>query len=176
MFDLNLSQQQAITFVMINSAGNEVAGLADTFSLSISKAGGAFAPSSGSKAEMGSGWYKYTLSAAETNTIGPLSIVVTGAGCIQQNLEYVVVDRSTIGVEFTYTVTDSISTLPIEGVSVWITIDISGNQTVWQGTTDAFGVARDTHSRKPRLDPGTYYFWCERAGFSFTNPDTEVVG
>ena len=25
------------------------------------------------------------------------------------------------------------------------------------------------------LDPGTYYVWAAKAGYNFTNPDTEIV-
>jgi hypothetical protein len=46
---------------------------------------------------------------------------------------------------------------------------------VWGGDTDAFGVARDDAGELPRLDPGTYYFWRNLAGWTFTNPDTEIV-
>lgn len=175
MFDLKRSQAQMITFVMIDSSGNEVAGLGGAFTVNVSKAGAAFGASAGTKGEIGLGWYKYTTTAGETDTPGPIVFAVTGAGAVQQNLEYTVVDRSISAVEFTYTLTDSGTALPIEGVSVWVTIDVSGNSTVWTGTTDAFGVARDGSGAKPRLDPGTYYFWSEKAGYSFTNPDTEVV-
>lgn len=175
MFELKLSQAQMITFVMVNAAGVEVAGLADTFTLQVSKAGGAFAASTGAKTEIGSGWYTYTLSAAETNTAGPLSIRVTGAGSVQQNLEYTVADRSVSAIEFTYTVTNSVTLLPIEGVTVWCTIDLAGSSVVWNGVTDAFGIARDINGALPRLDPGTYYFWTEKAGYTFTNPDVETV-
>lgn len=176
MFDLKLSQAQQITFVMVNSAGSEVAGLGAGFTLSLSKAGGAFVPSVGAKAEIGSGWYSYTLTAGETDTPGTLSISVTGAGAAQQNLEYVVVDRAATAAPFTYTLTNSITGMPIESASVWVTIDISGNNVVWNGITDVFGVARDANGALPRLDSGSYYFWAEKTGFSFVNPDLEQVG
>ncbi len=174
MFELKLSQAQLITFVMVDTTGIEVAGLSDTFTLQVSKAGGAFAASAGTKAEISNGWYSYLLTAGETDTPGPLSIRVTGTGSSQQNLEYTVVDRSINSIEYTYTVLTPLA-VPIEGVSVWCTIDIAGSNVVWAGTTDAFGVARDSNGDLPRLDPGTYYFWSERAGYTFTNPDAEVV-
>ena len=175
MFDLKISQAQIVTFPMIDSNGTEVTGLVDSFGLFISKAGGLFAASAGAKAEIGSGWYSYELTAGETDTAGPLAITVTGAGCLQQNLEYVVLDRSINAVTFTYTVTDSVTTLPVEGVLVWCTIDGSGNTTIWKGVTDAFGVARDSNGAVPRLDAGPYFFWCEKSGFTFSNPDQEDV-
>lgn len=77
--------------------------------------------------------------------------------------------------EFTYTVTDSVTGLPIEGVDVWCTTDIAGLNVGWRGTTDAFGVARDTNNNKPLLDTGTWYFWSQKAGYTFSNPDAEAV-
>lgn len=175
MFRLLRSQAQTITFVMVDSAYTEVAGLGGTFTLEISKNGGAFVASTGAKAEISNGWYSYVLSALETNTVGPLSIRVTGAGCIQQNLEYVVILRTAGAIEFTYTVTNTVTLLPIEGVEVWISTDVAGVNVVWNGDTDAFGIARDDGGDLPWLDPGTYYFWNQKAGYTFPNPDTEIV-
>lgn len=78
-------------------------------------------------------------------------------------------------VTFTYTITNSVSGLPIEGVEVWFSTDNPAVNIVWKGDTDAFGVARDVNGNKPTLDPGTYYVWRQKAGFVFTDPDTEIV-
>lgn len=174
-YDLSLSQIQMRTFVMVDGALGEVAGLGATFTLQISKAGGAFNASTGAKAEIGNGWYSYTFTAAETNTVGPLSVRVTGAGCLQQNLEYIVRTAAITAIEFTYTVTDSVTLLPIEGVQIWISTDIAGANVIWSGDTDAFGVARDDAGNLPRLDPGTVYFWRQKVGYTFVDPDAEVV-
>jgi len=85
---LSLSRAQLIAFILQDTDGSEVTGLAGTFSVAISKDGGAFAAGSGVKAEIGSGWYSYDLTAAETDTPGPLAIKITGAGADQQNLLY----------------------------------------------------------------------------------------
>lgn len=175
MYMLQRSQSQKITFVMVDAAGGEVAGLGNGFTLSVSKNGGAFAASTGTKAEISNGWYSYTLTVAETDTVGPLSILANGAGCLQQNLEYVIQSRSASGIEFTYTVTNSVTLAPIHGVDVWISTDLAGNNVIWSGTTDALGVARDLSALLPMLDAGTYYFWRQKVGFTFINPDTEVV-
>jgi hypothetical protein len=71
--------------------------------------------------------------------------------------------------EFIYTVTDSGSGLPIAGVRVWITTDVAGVNTVALGYTDAFGVVTFW------LDSGTWYVWRNLAGYSFSNPDVEVI-
>lgn len=175
MYKLKLSQQQMINFVMIDASNLEVAGLADTFTLQISKSGAAFVASTGTKTEIGSGWYAYTLTAAETNTVGPLSIKVTGAGCIQQNLWYVVESETIGGVWFTYTLTNLNDGTPISNADIRFSVDNSGQNIVWWGQTDVFGVARDYNSHLPLLDPGTYYVWRKHPGFMFNDPDTEVV-
>jgi hypothetical protein len=175
MFELKLSQVQKITFVMISAANVEVSGLGGGgLVVEVSKNGAAFAAGAGVKAEIGNGWYSYTLTAGETDTIGPLSVKVTGAGALQQNLEYVVSTRAITAIEFTYTVTKPDLT-PIEGVQVWITTDSAGVNVVWNGDTDTFGVARDDNAELPRLDPGTYFFFRNKSGYIFVDPDTEVV-
>jgi hypothetical protein len=137
---------------------------------------GAFAPSAGVKGEISDGWYHYTCTAGEADTIGPVSIFITGAGIIQQNLEYVVEERNIEAYEFTYTVTDAVTTDPIFGVRVWFSTDVNGLHVVWQGSTDTFGVARDEFGELPRLDAGTYYVFRHSVGYVFADPDVELVG
>lgn len=78
-------------------------------------------------------------------------------------------------ISYTYTVTNSVTTLPVEGVDIWVSTDLAGTNIIWRGTTDAFGVARDVNNNLPALDAGTYYFWKQKSGFVTTNPDPEVV-
>jgi hypothetical protein len=78
-------------------------------------------------------------------------------------------------IEWTYTVYKIGTTDPIEGVKVEIHRNAAGTdhyRTFW---TDALGVSRDEFGNKPRLDPGTYYMFRLKGGYSFDNPDTEVV-
>ena len=175
MYDWTLNQQNRIAFIMVDAAGAEVAGLGGAFILEISKNGSIFAASAGTKAEIGDGWYTYLSTAAEANTVGVVAIKVTGVGAAQQNLEYAVKQRTPGAIEFTYTVTNNVTLNPIEGVEVWISTDVAGANIIWKGDTDALGIARDVNNEKPWLDAGTYYFWSQRSGFSFSNPDTEVV-
>lgn len=73
-------------------------------------------------------------------------------------------------IAFTYTVTDSVTTQPMDGVEVWVSTDVAGNNVVAGPTyTNAFGVVVFY------LDAGTYYFWRRKAGFTGVNPDVEVV-
>lgn len=174
--ELVLDQANRICFVMVDATYTEVAGLGNTFLYFLSKNGGAFAAGTGVKTEISNGWYSILLPAAECDTIGPVSIYVTGAGCVQQNLEYVVQQRNAGCIEYTYTVTDSVTLLPIAGVDVWFTTDLAGTHVVWVGVTDAFGVARDASGNLPCMDAGTYYVWKHRVGYTDdNNPDTEVV-
>lgn len=113
----------------------------------------------------------YLATAAEANTAGPVSIAVTGGGVVQQNLEYVVESRNVTAVEFTYTVTNDVTSDPIEGVSVWFLVSAAA---VWYGVTDAFGVARGANGNLPFLDPGVYAVRLQKTGFVF-DEDWETV-
>lgn len=170
-----LNQANLIVFVLVDSNGTEVAGLGTGFTLQISKAGGAFAGSAGTKAEISNGWYSYLSTAGEADTVGEVAIKVTHASIIQQNLAYTVERRTISAIPFTYTLTSDVTLLPIEGAQIWITTDTAGQNVVWAGTTDSFGVARDADNSLPYLDPGTYQIFRQRAGFTFVNPDQEVV-
>lgn len=64
---------------------------------------------------------------------------------------------------------------PIEGVKVEVHRNAAGTDVYWVGWTNALGEARDTYNLYPRLDPGTWYFFRKREGYTFTNPDTEIV-
>lgn len=169
------NQANRIVFVMVDSNGSEVAGIGNgNLTVEISKNGSAFAPGAGTDTEVGDGWYSYLATAGEADTIGAIAVKVDGAGAVQQNLEYVVQQRNASCVSYTYTVTDGAN--PIDGAEIWITTDISGNNVIWNGTTDALGIARDENNNLPCLDAGTYYFWKQLGGYiDNDNPDTEVV-
>lgn len=169
-----LSQQNQILFVLVDGLGNEVSGLGTTWTLQISKAGAAFANSAGTKAEIGSGWYSYLSTQNEANTVGGLAVKITHASIIQQNLSYVVEQRTPLSVSFTYTVTDDVTLLPLDAVCVQISTDSAGSNIVWTGFTDASGVARDIFGNLPRLDPGSYFIFKSLSGHVFS-VDSEVV-
>lgn len=79
--------------------------------------------------------------------------------------------------EITYTVKEDNEDTgdAIEGVSVWITTDESGGDVIWSGVTNSSGVLVDPidGTTKPRLDAGTYYFWRQKSGYVFSDPDEE---
>lgn len=168
------NQPNTILFVLSDSSGVEVAGLGSTFVVQLSKTGNPFAASGGTKSEIGLGWYKYVSTISEADTSGPIALVVTGAGVVQQNLEYTVEDRVVNAIEFTYTLTNTATSLPIPGADVSFSIDNNPANTVWTGITDAFGVARDLNGNLPRLVSGSYFVFSYRPGFVF-NVDQEIV-
>lgn len=69
----------------------------------------------------------------------------------------------------TYTLTNSEDGLPIAQADVWATTDTGGSNVVARGTTSDLGEVTFY------LDAGTYYFWRAKAGWTFTNPDTETI-
>lgn len=175
-YSLEPNQQNLIVFVLVDSANEEVTGLGNGFTLELSKAGGAFVASAGTKSEIGDGWYSYLTTAGEADTYGPLSIKITHATIAQQNIPCVIGDLAINGVEFTYTITEPDLVTPISGVEVWFCTDPAGDNVAKYAITDAFGVARMPNSTLlPRLDPGTYYIFRKKSGYSFVDPDQEVV-
>jgi hypothetical protein len=129
--------------------------------------------------EIGDGAYMYLLASADLSLYDYIAIFKTATLTVDRRempslwSDYGCAPNSG-AIEFTYTVTDP-GLSPIEGVDVWITTDIAGNNVIWSGVTDAFGVARTAGGNLPWLDAGTYYFWSQKTGYDFTNPDTEVV-
>lgn len=85
---IQLDSTELIVFVMVDATGTEVPDLGTDFAVQISKNGAAFAAGVGTKDEVGLGYYSYELTAAETDTLGSLAVVITADGCVQQNLVY----------------------------------------------------------------------------------------
>lgn len=169
------SQPNTILFVLTDSDGVEVTGLGSSFTLQIRKIGGSFVTGNGTKSEVGLGWYQYISTINEANTSGPVAIVVTNAGIQQQNLEYVVEDRVVVGISFEYTLTNTSNNQPIVGADISFSTSPAPEDTIWNGITDAFGVARDLNGNLPRLTAGSYYVFSYKPGFIFANPDLETV-
>lgn len=72
-------------------------------------------------------------------------------------------------IAWAYTLTDSVTGAPIDGAEVWVSTDSAGANIIASGTTDAYGVVNFT------LDAGTIYIWRKKAGYNFSDPDTETV-
>ena len=69
----------------------------------------------------------------------------------------------------TYTVTNTVDGMPIADVTVWVTSDEAGANTIASSTTNQSGVVTFY------LDAGVVYIWSHKTGFVFSNPDTEVI-
>lgn len=169
------NSQNLVTFILADNTGNEVVGLGGGFNVFISKGVGPMVAALGTTGEKGMGWYWYLSTILDADTFGPVSLSVLGPGTTQQNLEYVCGSRVPTVVQYTYTVTDDVTLLPVYGVQVSFTPDAGGMIVVWSGFTDVFGVARDSYGNLPLLQPGTYYVWRFKPGTSDNDPDIEVV-
>jgi len=73
------------------------------------------------------------------------------------------------GDAWTYTVTDSSTAQPIADCEVWATTDAPGVNIICHAYTNVSGVVTFY------LPSGTYYIWRRAAGYTFTNPDTEII-
>jgi len=93
----------------------------------------------------------------------------TKAGYLDAAVSGAVSGAGSGAISWVYTLTDSVTTLPIANANVWVTTDLAGTNVIRNGTTDAFGIVTFN------LDAGTYYYWRQKSGYNFTDPDTEVV-
>ena len=75
-------------------------------------------------------------------------------------------------VSYTYTVHNGSDSGPLigAGVTVWVTSDSAGTSYV-AGPL----ITNDLSQVTFLLNPGPLYFWRQRAGWNFTNPDLETV-
>jgi len=72
-------------------------------------------------------------------------------------------------ISWPYTILDSVSGEPIADVDVWVTTDLAGTNVVASGKTDQNGLVTFD------LDAGTAYFWRQKSGVNFTNPNIQTV-
>src|SRR5947209_5213346 len=92
MLELKLgATDKVIPFLMVSSTDHLAGKTGITPAVTLSKNGGAFAAPAGPVAEVGSGWYKLTPAAADTNTPGSLVLHATGAGADDSDRECLVV-------------------------------------------------------------------------------------
>jgi len=77
-----LKQNTAYTrmFLMVQSGDHTTPGTGLTVTVTLSKAGGAFATAGGTVTEVANGWYKIALTTTDTNTLGDLAFHCTATG------------------------------------------------------------------------------------------------
>jgi hypothetical protein len=74
------STAPVIVFLLVSSTDDKTAVTGATPTVTISKAGGAFAAATNAVSEISAGFYKVTLTTTETNTLGALAILATATG------------------------------------------------------------------------------------------------
>ena len=124
MYQWYTNYPNVIEFVMVDSDNIEVPGLGAGFSIELAKPGGLFILGTGVKSEIGSGWYRYASPVAESNLAGNISIRVTGAGCLQQNLVAICADTTGHQV-WTYTETGRTITMTPESIAAALEGDLA---------------------------------------------------
>ncbi len=122
--------------------------------------------------EHGAGVYKVLFTASEQDTLGLFAYTLqyTGARNYPGAVRIYVPAAGEGAVVWNYTVSESGTGDPIADVEVWLTADVDG-QTMVAGPQRTSTSGQTTW----RLDSGTYYVWCQKAGYNFTNPDIETV-
>lgn len=81
MAKLNKSTAYTRTFLMVDSADHVTGATGKTVTVTLSKAGAAFAAAGGSVSEISSGFYKIDLNTTDTGTEGDLAFHCTATGC-----------------------------------------------------------------------------------------------
>lgn len=74
-------------------------------------------------------------------------------------------------IAWNYTLTNSATGLPISDAEIWVTTDLEGRNVIASGRTNQNG----RFDNPFMLDAGPIYVWRSKTGFTFNNPDTEVV-
>lgn len=161
----------------ITPAANEAGGQPQ-----ISVNGGAWTDAGiGMLVAIGNGRYYADLDQAVVSTAG--DVIETRyksaltAECPGDSILVYTVDPATVAfiaqgngtIRYPYTLTDSLTAAPIVGARVTVTNDSGGTNIVAEGVTGTNGEAVFY------LNAGTYYFWRQARGYTFNDPDVEVV-
>lgn len=124
----------------------------------------------GTVTHKGGGQHNYLPTQAETN-FTHVAFLFEGAGAVSACPQvYTELNAAGVGaIEWDYQLLASGSGNPIADAAVWVTTDAAGDNVIASGRTDQNGIVTFY------LDAGTVYVWRKKAGFSFVNPDVEVV-
>lgn len=148
----------------------------------ISTNGGAWTNTGiGTLTAIGNGRYYADLTQAAVATAGDVIETryksATTAECPGDSVLVYTVDPATVAfiaqgngtIQYVYTLTDSVTAGAIIGARITVTTDSAGTNIVAEDVTDTNGQAVFY------LNAGTYYFWRQCAGYTFDDPDVEVV-
>ena len=121
--------------------------------------------------EADDGIYKAQFPAAACNAVGLFMYWVTlPAAVIYPGAVRVFIPETGEGAKtFVYTLSES-GGIPIADAEVWVTSDEAGEHIV-AGSQRSSVMGVTTWY----LDPADYYFWSQKAGYNFDNPDKETV-
>lgn len=118
------------TFLMVQSGDHVTALTGATPAVSIAKAGGAFGSAAGAITEISNGIYKVAFTAADTNTLGDLSVHCTAASGDPTDF----IDQVVAGIfkniafsNYMFLMTDSTNHNPATGKTVTVTRSIDGS-------------------------------------------------
>jgi hypothetical protein len=91
VYDLKQSStSDPLAFIMVDSVDHVTAKTGLSPTVTLSKAGGAFASPAGAVTEIASGWYKVAGNATDTNTTGPLILHATASGADPTDAVFIV--------------------------------------------------------------------------------------
>ena len=81
-FPISYNQStQVLPFMMVSSTNHVIGITGLTPTVTLSKNGGGFADCAGTVSEIGNGWYCVAANPADSNTLGPLLLHASAAGC-----------------------------------------------------------------------------------------------
>lgn len=161
-----------ICLVDVNDGITPITGAVATPQLS--KNGAAFASTAAAIVEVGNGAYYCELTTSELDTLGFFILRCKTVATAEYQIHGRVLSGDLFGSglgsgTYTYTLTSSVTALPIDDAQVWLTTDAGGTNIVASGRTDAAGQVTF------KVDSGTYYLWASKSGWNFTNPSTVTV-
>ncbi|MEE8578260.1 MAG: hypothetical protein V3T31_13485 [candidate division Zixibacteria bacterium] len=123
--------------------------------------------------EIEDGYYRFDFTQEETNADNILILPESGTANVQvigvPGTEHTVISTEGTG-SLLYTVTVDDGSNPLDGVSVRVSSDSAGSNTI-AGTehTNSSGIVTFM------LDAATVYFWYQLSGYNFTSPETKAV-
>jgi hypothetical protein len=91
-YSLQQGSTTAMDFLMVLASDHITGATGKTVTVTICKSGGSFAASAGSVSEISSGWYRYSPTAAETNTVGPLLLHASALLCDPRDASFYIVN------------------------------------------------------------------------------------